>query len=115
MIVGYDTEHDADESLAGGILRTLIDAYPGHAWFVLIRGGVIQVKNTEWHHAWGMSLHYSQVIHDAKVMKAEVIRAAGEFLERAHVARGMKNDGDSVRRIEGVPQKHMDEAMLRRA
>ncbi len=110
-IVGYDTEHDSDEALAGRILRTLCDHYPGHGWFVLIRGGVIQVKDMDIHPNWGMALHYTKVNHDAAVMKREVIRAAGEFLERANLARGRKTE-DRALAVEGIPDKDMARARL---
>lgn len=110
-IVGYETEHDSDEGLASRILRVLVEAYPAHGWFVLIRGGVIQVKNLDWHPNWGMALHYTQVTSDSKVMAQEVRRAAGEFLERANVARGA-NTGERVTHIEGIPDKHLARAGL---
>lgn len=111
LVVGYDTEHDSDEALAGRLLRTLCDAYSGHAWFITIRGGIIQVKDLDIHPNWGMSLHYTQVNHDAAVMKREVIRAAGEFLERANLARGRKTE-EKVKHVDGIPDKHMVRAGL---
>lgn len=110
-IVGYDTEHDRDEPLAGRILRTLCDHYPGHGWFVLIRGGVIQVKDMDIHPNWGMALHYTQVTNDDKAMRQSVVRAAGEFLERAGIKRGEKGEewGGSV---EGVPDRDLIRARL---
>lgn len=103
-IVGYDTEHERDEPLAREIVNTLSTSYPGHGWFVLIKGGVVQVKNLDWSDKWGMTLHYSQIVSDANDRKKHVIRAAGEFLERAAVKRGAKTE-QVVRSIEGVPQK----------
>jgi hypothetical protein len=106
LVVGFDTEHEADESLAGRILRTLCDAYPGHGWFVVIRSGIIQVKDMDIHPNWGMALHYSKVNNDAAAMKKAVIRAAGEFLERANLARGAKAD-DKPTHVDGIPDKHL--------
>lgn len=105
-VVGYDTEHDRDETLAGQILRTLVDHYPGHGWFVLIKGGIIQIKDMDINPQWGMALHYSQVNNDAAEMKKSVIRAAGEFLERANLRRG-KKDETPVEHVEGIPDKHL--------
>ena len=53
-IVGFDCQDKRDEPMAGEILRTLVDHYPGHDWFVLIRGGIVQIKNQKWSNEWGM-------------------------------------------------------------
>jgi hypothetical protein len=105
-VVGYDTEHERDEPLAKEIVNTLSTTYPGHGWFVLIKGGVVQVKNLDWSDKWGMVLHYSQLGNDAKVRNQSVIRSAGEFLERARVKRGAKTD-ETVRHIEGIADKYL--------
>lgn len=106
IIVGYDCEFDSDNLMAEGIVRDLVDAYPGHGWFVAIKGGVIHVKDLDLNEKWGMCLHYSQIKGDANDRKKQVTRAAGEFLERANLARGKKTE-QVVKSIEGVPQKHM--------
>jgi hypothetical protein len=104
-VVGYDTEHERDEPMAREIVNTLSTAYPGHGWFVLIKGGVVQVKNLDWSDKWGMVLHYTQLTGDAAVLKRQLITSAGEFLERANVKRGAKMQQEVVRQIEGVPDK----------
>ena len=103
-IVGFDTEHERDEPLAREIVDTLSKAYPGHGWFVLIKGGLVQVKNLDWSDKWGMVLHYSRMTNDAAVRKRDIVRSAGEFLERARVKRGSKTE-QTVRHIEGMPDK----------
>lgn len=110
-VVGYDTEHDRDEAMASEILRYVVDAYPGHGWFVLIRGGIVQVKDMDIHPQWGMALHYSQLKSDAADRKKQVIRAAGEFLERANLRRGRKTD-DVAMKVEGIPDKHLARGKL---
>jgi hypothetical protein len=70
------------------MLQDLCAAYPGHAWFVVIRGGIIHIKDMDLHPDWGMALHYTQVTNDAADMKKQVLRAAGEFLERARKKNG---------------------------
>lgn len=110
-VVGYDTEHDRDEPMAREIVETCSLAYPGHEWFCLIRGGVVQIKLMDINPAWGMVLHYSQVKGDAAARKADVRRAAGEFLERANLARGRKTD-DRIKRVEGIPDKDLARALL---
>ena len=106
LVVGIDTEHTADEPMAEQMLADLCRAYPGHAWFVLIKGGIVHVKDLDLNDKWGMCLHYSQINGDAKARSKDVIRAAGEFLERANLKRGAY-DGQAVAHIEGVPDRHM--------
>jgi hypothetical protein len=106
LVVGYDTEHTQDEPLAEQMLADLVQAYPGHAWFVVIKGGIVHVKDMDLNDKWGMCLHYSQIKGDAKERKRDILRAAGEFLERANLKRGRKTD-DVALSVEGIPQKHM--------
>lgn len=106
-VVGYDTEHDSDETLAREILGYVLAAYPGHGWYVVIRGGVVQVKDLDINPNWGMVLHYTQMKDDATERKRQVVRAAGEFLERANLKRGAMVEGQVVHAVEGIPQKHM--------
>jgi hypothetical protein len=106
LIVGIDTEHTSDEPMAEQMLADLCKAYPGHAWFVIIRGGIVQVKNMDFNDKWGMVLHYSQLKADAQERKKQLVLRAGEFLERANIARGAKTE-EKVMHIEGIPDKHM--------
>lgn len=106
LIVGIDTEHTADEAMAEHMLADLCQAYPGHAWFVVIRGGIVHIKDLDLNDKWGMCLHYSQIKGDAKERKRDVLRAAGEFLERANLKRGW-NEGKRVTKVEGIPDAHM--------
>lgn len=87
-VVGIDCEHDRDDALAMGMVRTLSEAYPGHSWFVVIRGGIIHIKDMDMHPDWGMALHYSKVTADAADTKKQVLWAGGEFLERARKKNG---------------------------
>jgi hypothetical protein len=106
VIVGIDTEHERDEPLAGQMLRDLCEAYPGHGWFVIIKGGIVHIKDMDISDKWGMCLHYSQIKGDAKDRKRDILRAAGEFLERANLRRGRKTD-DAALKVDGIPDKHM--------
>lgn len=111
-IVGIDCERNEDDGMAREILNILVQTYPGHSWFVLIRGGVVQVKNTDWSSEWGMVMHYSDIKSDASERKRSVIRAAGEFLERAHLIRGAKIHEHKVAHIEGMPDKALARSLL---
>ena len=107
LVVGIDTEHDSDAGMAEQILADLCRAYPGHGWFVVIRGGVVHVKDMDINEHWGMALKYSQIKADAQDRKRQVIRAAGEFLERANLRRGAKTESGKVKHVEGIPDKHL--------
>ena len=39
------------------------------------------------------------------VWKREIIRAAGEFLERANIKRGKREMGQKTFKVEGIPQR----------
>lgn len=82
-IVGIDVEHDRDDTMAMQMVRDLCEAYSGHSWFVVIKGGIVHIKDMAIHPDWGMALHYSQLKADAADRKKQVLFAAGEFLERA--------------------------------
>ncbi len=111
-MVGYDCEHDRDDSMADEVLSILLTAYPGYDWFVTIRSGVMHIKILTLSDRWGMALHYNDIKHNAGARKKDIIRAAGEFLERANLHRG-KARRDALKRIEGVPQRHLDGNLLR--
>lgn len=87
-VVGIDCEHDRDDPMAMEMVQTLCKAHPGHAWFVVIRGGIVHIKDMDMHPDWGMCLHYSQIKADAGDRKKQVLWAAGEFLERARKKNG---------------------------
>lgn len=110
-IVGIDCENQADETMAIDAVRTLVDHYPGHDWHVLVKGGVMHVKARNIHPQWGMCLHYTQLKDDATERKRSIVRAAGEFLERAHLKRGAAN-GERVQWVEGISAKEMARARL---
>ena len=48
---------------------------------------------------------YTSIAHDAGARKRDVVMAAGEFLEAAHMARG-KHTGEHATVIEGLPKGH---------
>jgi hypothetical protein len=107
IVVGFDCENELDDGMAAQMVNDLCLAYPGHAWFVVIRGGVVHVKDMDLNDKWGMCLHYSQIKADAQERKRSLIRSAGEFLERARLKRGAKAEGQNVTSVEGIPDKHM--------
>jgi hypothetical protein len=81
--------------------------YPGHSWYVVVGGGVLQIKNLSFSSRWSMVRKLKNIQHDAMVRKREIIRAAGEFLERANLKRGKREMGQNVTQVEGIPQRDM--------
>lgn len=98
-LVGIDVENDADDTMAKTMVRDLCETYPGHSWFVVIRGGIVHVKDMGIHPDWGMALHYTNLKADAADRKRQVLMAAGEFLERVQ----RKLDGSLG--FDGIKQK----------
>lgn len=87
------------------VLEVLCDSYPGHPWAARVDGGVIFIRHLEFPGNWGMLWKVGDVVHDAAVWKRTIIMKAGEFLERAGLARG-RADGSPILRVEGVPEKY---------
>lgn len=111
-VVGIDTEHERDDGMARQMLHDLVQSYPGHDWHVLIRGGVVQVKIVDINPHWGMVLHYNAIKSDAMERKRDLLRSAGEFLERARLKRGAKQDVAPTVAVEGIPDKYMAAARI---
>ena len=106
--MSYAITESADEGnlpMAREIAETLTMAYPGHSWHVRIDGGIVIIKNMNISTTAGMVRQYADLAHDAGYRKREVIRAAGEFLEAAHMRRGYF-DGEVAKELEGLPRGH---------
>jgi hypothetical protein len=101
-----EADDDRDDSKAAEIATILCEAYPGHPWHIRVGKGVIVIKHLRLSAKFGMCRHYSRVTFDAKVLKHEIVMAAGEYLERAGMARGLDR-GDKPKSVEGIPQKHL--------
>lgn len=89
------------DGLAKEAAEALVAAYPGHGWWVEVRAGVLIIKHLEASGARGtigMLRHLSK-LPAGQGFKRELMRAAGELLERAHLARGPR-DGTPVTGIE---------------
>ena len=98
----YTVRNPSDEELAKETIHTLHEFYPGHKWWVLIDGGVRQIKNRDFSCNWGMVEKLSNINQDAIFRRRSVIRGAGEFLERAHQRRGEFQEPATG--VEGIPQ-----------
>lgn len=103
------TEGDTDfqHSDAHKIMELLTAAYPGHPWAVRVAGGMIFIRYLDQRLSgnWGMAMKQKDTQHDAAVLKRDVIRMAGEWLERSGLKRGVSN-GDKIEDVDGVPLKY---------
>ena len=85
--------------LAKQAMTILSMAYPGYSWFIRCDGGVIDIKCAEIGRA-SMIRHIKDSDHDAAVFRRDLLKSAGEFLERAHLRRG-KSEGVNAQVLEG--------------
>lgn len=95
------------EQFAKEALQALTKHYPGYSWHIQIGGGILMIKNftLDWRGRWGMALDFTDMASDHTRLVRSVVRAAGEFLERAHVKRGGKPDGFIATTLEGTGKK----------
>lgn len=100
MAIAYTESADPKNlPLAKEIAEILTFAYPNHSWWVRIDGGLVIIKHFGISGTCGMVRDYSHLASDANVRKRDVIRAAGELLERAGLRRGTF-DGARVKNLE---------------
>lgn len=99
MIYTSDVQDVRDIGLAKEIGEILNAQYPGHLWSTYVAGGVCFIKNLRISSKAGMVLHLKNLT-DAGVRKKRVVRAGGEFLERAHWVRGAYQ-GEAPKVLEG--------------
>lgn len=95
-----ESANEANLPMCKEIAQYLTEAYPGHPWHVRIDGGMLVIKNMRISPTWSMARKFSAIAHDAKRRKWEVVMAAGEFLEAAHMRRGAA-DGETAKVLEG--------------
>lgn len=100
MGIAYTESRDpANLPMAKEIVEVLTFAYPNHSWWVRIDGGVVIIKHFGISGTVGMVRKYDALASDAMARKRDVIRAAGELLERAGLRRGAY-DGQAVTDLE---------------
>ena len=86
--------------LAKEMCETLHLTYPNHSWSVRIDGGIVFIRHFGISGTIGMARKFKSLSYDAHARKVDVIRAAGELLERAGLKRGARRD-EKVERLEG--------------
>lgn len=119
MALAYiEAKNPADLPMAKEINETLHLAYPNNSWWVRIDGGLVIIKHFSISGTCGMVRKYRDLAGDAMHRRREVIRAAGELLERAGLRRGayeeqvvkkLEHDGDvkwQANPIVVVPETH---------
>lgn len=101
---GTPQELQEEYKLAMECSQVLEQHYPGHPWAVNINteGGIAIVKNYAVSSLYGYVIHLKNLIHDPK--RKAVIKAGGEILERAALARRCK--GDVAKYVEGLADRH---------
>lgn len=97
------TQAQKDE--AHTILGALDIAYPGHPWAVRVYDGGFFIRHLDFPSNYGMNAKFKDSGYSASALKRDVIMKAGEWLERANLARGRSN-GDGIVRVDGVPDKY---------
>lgn len=97
------TQAQADE--AEDIVGVLTVAYPGHPWAVRVYDGGFFIRHLAFPANYGMNCKFKSVSHDAAVMRREIIRMAGEWLERAGLPRGRNINEDEIAHLEGAPDR----------
>lgn len=104
MLIGYAGDTPGLEDDAKGILSLIWNCYPNHPWHVECKHGLVFIKYLGFDSNYGMALRVTEADHDAAVFKKKLVMLAGEWLERAGLARG-KGDDTEISRVEGVPEK----------
>lgn len=103
MILYSEGATQSQEDEAEMILGVLTTAYPGHPWAVRVFDGGFFIRHLAFDGNWGMHCKYKDFGHDAAVLKRAIIRNAGEWLERAGMARGRYDADQQSGLVEGVP------------
>lgn len=98
-----ESKEEANLPMCKEIAEYLCGAYPGHSWHVRIDGGLLIIKNLAISPTAAMVRKFSTIAHDAKKRKHDVVIAAGEFLEAAHMKRGTY-EGEKAIVLEGLPK-----------
>ena len=95
-------DNPLDDAFAKRVAEILVPAYPNHSWRVECRQGVLIIKHLEASGARGligMLRKLSNLPRGSTALRKEILRAGGELLERAGLARGARTE-DPVKNLE---------------
>lgn len=103
----FDSENEgsaSERTIAQNSLEALMKHYPGYSWFVEVRDGLLMIRNYEvdWRGRYCMVRKLGVVQHDYGRLVKEVVRAAGEYLERARLRRGTARPEEMSKTLEGA-------------
>ena len=103
-------DNPLDDAFAKRVAEILVPTYPNHSWWVECRQGVLIIKHMEASGARGligMLRKLDKLPQDSTALRKEIMRAGGELLERAHLARGARTEDP----VEGF---ELDDAKMRK-
>ena len=98
-----ESEDPANLPMCKEIGESVCAAYPGYTWHIRIDGGLLIIKNMSISATASMVRKFSDIAHDAGARKRDVVRAAGEFLEAAHLSR-VRSEQVLATQLEGLPK-----------
>lgn len=109
MVEPHDPGDLYDRELAGKIANKLNKHYPGHLWAVNVNSTeTAQVCNI---FDFAISSRYGYVLHLSTIESDPaldcVMRAGGEMLERARMARGEAKGEFACGDVDGILEKHL--------
>lgn len=100
MIETIDASTLSDMDRCKEAAEILHEHYPGHAWAVNPQGGCLVIRNLVISELYGMVLHLDNLT-DGGARRKKIIRAGGEYLERAGWKRG-RYEGQDRGEVEGI-------------
>ena len=99
-LIYCDGENELAKAYAKRAAEALVLAYPNNSLWVECRGGLLIIKHFAISGQVGMVRHTSALDASSAIFQKEIIRAAGELLERAGLARASYS-GEEVEDFEG--------------
>lgn len=99
-------DNAASLKLAEDLLNEICQKYGGYNWRVGVKGGVVMAQEMSFPPQWWMVRRLQESDFSASNLKADVLRSAGEWLERANLQRKrLSQELVAPYRVEGVPEK----------
>jgi hypothetical protein len=82
------------DAFAKEVAEVIVPMYPNHSWNIEVKQGVLIIKHMEASGARGLigMLRHMDKLPRGRALRRELMRAAGEMLERARLRRGGRTD-----------------------